>query len=226
MHRVDLGEICAAESSVPYNHHDARLKRVNVMRRQLLIPILIIGLFGCTSSGQDTDGTAPATASSDQQTQGTTASTVTDTLPAVTLQLGQSAGPREVQFNAADGTPLVGTFWPPASVSAPGILLMHWNPGSREDWSTLAGLLQGQGLAAPSGSDSPSYAVFAFDFRGHGDSGGQQDRAGYLEDASAALGLFRTIPGVDANRIVLMGASIGADAAVDACSEGCVGAIS
>lgn len=196
------------------------------MRRQLLILTLIIGLLGCTSSGENTDWIAPATASIDQQTQGTAASSATNTLPAVTLQLEQSAEPQEVHFRAGDDTPLAGTFWPPASENAPGLLLMHWNPGSRDDWSTLAGLLQGQGIAAPSGADSRSYAVFAFDFRGHGDSAGQQDRAGYLEDAKAALALFRAMPGVDPNRIVLIGASIGADAAVDACGEGCIGAIS
>jgi hypothetical protein len=102
---------------------------------------------------------------------------------------------------------------------------MHWNPGSREDWMMLSALLQGA-VVAGSPSDRLSYAVLSFDFRGHGESGGTPDAAGYLEDARAALGVFEDLPGVDPTRIVMIGASIGADAAVDACGVGCIGAIS
>lgn len=90
----------------------------------------------------------------------------------------------------------------------------------------MAGLLQGMAISNPS-SGVGGYAVFAFDFRGHGESGGDgSDRAGYVTDAKAALRFFRTLPGVDKNRIVLIGASIGADAAVDACGDGCIGIVS
>jgi pimeloyl-ACP methyl ester carboxylesterase len=102
---------------------------------------------------------------------------------------------------------------------------MHWNPGSREDWNMLATLLQGAAVSSQQ-ANQQGYAVFAFDFRGHGESGGSADRAGYLMDARAALDRFRTLPGVDPNWIIAIGASIGADAAVDACGEGCVGAVS
>jgi dienelactone hydrolase len=101
---------------------------------------------------------------------------------------------------------------------------MHWNPGTREDWAMLAALLQGMALSDPS-SGSGGFPVFAFDFRGHGESGGSSDNAGYLQDAQAALALMQTLPGVDPNRIVLIGASIGADAAVDVCTETCIGAV-
>jgi dienelactone hydrolase len=94
--------------------------------------------------------------------------------------------------------------------------------GSRkESWQYLPDILQNLG------EGSRAYAVFAFDFRGHGESqGSKDDLPGMVEDARAALSTFRTLAGVDPGRIVLMGASVGADAAVDACSEPCVGAIS
>jgi dienelactone hydrolase len=148
------------------------------------------------------------------------------TLPAPTLIIEQNAGPQKIEYDASDGTSLAGTFWPPAPTAqpAPGIILMHWNPGTRQDWAMLAALLQGMAISNPS-SGGGSYGVFAFDFRGHGESQGSQDDAGYLNDAQSTLALMATIPGVDANRIVMIGASIGADAAVDGCTDSCIGAV-
>lgn len=127
---------------------------------------------------------------------------------------------RDIDFESLDGTPLVGTLYPPMESSAAyGILLLHWMPGERSDWGDLINLLQTE-----SGQD---FYFFAIDFRGHGDSGGDRgDRPGYIDDAQAALELFRTIPLVDPDRIFIIGASIGSDAAADACGEGCIGAIS
>lgn len=127
------------------------------------------------------------------------------------------AQPQRIDFQSTDGTQLVGTYWPATHPSATGIMLMHMMRARKESWQSLPTLLQSQ----------QGYAVFAFDFRGHGESkGSSSDRAGMLEDARAALSTFRALSGVDPERIVLIGASIGADAAVDICGEGCIGAIS
>ncbi len=192
---------------------------------------LLIGCAGRSQTadqpgGQATQETAATDSAVTIPTETTAEPLPTQTLPPVTLPLVEDAEPQRIKFEAADGTLLVGTYWPPRTTPAPGVLLMHWNPGDRTDWSLLAALLQGQALAEPTESARGSYAVFAFDFRAHGESGGSADRSGYLKDAEAALTLLREIPGVNRDRIVLIGASIGADAAVDACSEGCIGAIS
>jgi hypothetical protein len=47
----------------------------------------------------------------------------------------------------------------------------------------------------------------------------------YLMDARAALAVVRGLPGIDPQRIALIGASLGADTAADLCQEGCVGAL-
>ncbi|MBN1429535.1 MAG: alpha/beta fold hydrolase [Anaerolineae bacterium] len=133
--------------------------------------------------------------------------------------------PQPIQFQSADGIQLAGTYWPPAQSPAPGILLMHMMGKTKESWEILPALLQGIGMVHD--GTQPSYAVLAFDFRGHGESSGDAaDRQKMLEDAQAALAYFQSLPGVDPQRIVMIGASVGADAAVDICGQGCIGAIS
>src|SRR5262245_17380011 len=171
---------------------------------------------------------AANTSSNETSTTAYTPTSTGATSQAPVTSSGQSAEPQRIEFKSDDSTDLVGTFWPAPNMQQPatGVLLLHWNPGTRNDWNTLAALLQGMAISNPS-SGRDGYAVFAFDFRGHGESGGSgDDRARYMNDAQAALQLFRTLPGVDKNRIVMIGASIGADAAVDACGEGCIGVIS
>jgi dienelactone hydrolase len=155
--------------------------------------------------------------------------TVTDTQPATEVAptaTTRSFEPQDVQFPSADGTALAATYWPPTHSPAPGIVLMHMMGHDRDSWGILPALLQGAGVADTAGQ-AQSYAVLAFDFRGHGESDGSaSDRAGMLDDAKAALAYIQSMPEVDKSRIVLIGASVGADAAVDACTEGCIGAIS
>jgi len=130
---------------------------------------------------------------------------------------------QRVAFSSEDGTPLVGIYYPPAVGPAPGVLLMHQMGVDKEIWEPLLPALRGQEGAARPGS---GYAVFAFDFPAHGESGGEFSDQAALAAARTALALMRTFEGVDADHIALIGASIGADAAVDECNEGCVGAVS
>jgi pimeloyl-ACP methyl ester carboxylesterase len=119
----------------------------------------------------------------------------------------------------------------------------------KESWVDLALWLQNRAdeTGAPSGYDwfpampaDLSFAVFAIDFRGHGESAEAAgfDPAGFLQDAQAALATGKTLAGVDPARIITIGASIGADASVDACvtldgsnvaadqaNQGCIGAM-
>ncbi|GAB4469967.1 MAG: hypothetical protein Kow00124_05650 [Anaerolineae bacterium] len=139
--------------------------------------------------------------------------------PAKAPAAGPPPEPQRIEFEAEDGTPLVATFYPPAAENAPGLLLMHQAGSSRAVWEPYAPLWQG-GSAVP----GVSFGVLAIDFRGHGESG-SGGFEGVRMDARASLALLRTLPGVDPDRIILIGASIGADAAVDECSEGCIAAV-
>jgi hypothetical protein len=73
-----------------------------------------------------------------------------------------------------------------------------------------------------------SYAVFTFTFRqcGWGEGCQSFEPAGWLQDAQAAVAAARGLEGVAPHLLVTIGASIGSDGAVDACSESCLGAMS
>ena len=150
--------------------------------------------------------------------------------------------PQSVEFEAEDGQVLSGTYYPAAEAAAPCVVLLHWAPGDQTVWALIAPWLQNRvdlaGISAP--SDAPwhdsswfpsvpegtSYAVLTFTFRGC--EGGCQEfaREGWLLDAQAAVEFAKTLPGVDSNRIATVGASIGADGAVNGCAEGCIGVFS
>ncbi|MBN1267113.1 MAG: hypothetical protein JXA25_16605 [Anaerolineales bacterium] len=150
--------------------------------------------------------------------------------------------PQQVPFLAADGYEQVGTYYPGAKNPGPLVFLMHWAPGDQTDWDAIAPWLQNRGMPAPEnvGPEKPwldaswfpdlgennSFGVFAFTFR-HCEGGCSEfDREGWLNDAYGAYEAALTLPGVDPERMVIIGASIGADGAADACLDGCLGALS
>ncbi len=140
--------------------------------------------------------------------------------------------PREVTFEARDGQVLIGTYYPSDESPAPVIVLMHWASGDEQDWSVIARWLQNRGLTAdlksggrpwltpywfPEMPDSLSPAVFTFTFRDCEGGCKRYPSAEWLLDARAAVDAASKLEGVDKNRVVAAGASIGADGAVDGC---------
>ncbi len=158
------------------------------------------------------------------------------------------AGPQRIEFASEDGAALVGMYYPAAINPAPVVVLMHWAGGDKNDWVYvgMASWLQNRGVEVPPPPgampfDTPfpftplpadrSFGVFLFDFRDYGESAPANLPFGqlaplWIADARAAYAKARTLPGVDPALVVGIGASIGADAVVDACGEGCLGAIS
>jgi len=66
------------------------------------------------------------------------------------------------------------------------------------------------------------FAALAFDHRGFGDSDGEPDRfdpAMQLEDWRAAIAFARSLPGIDASRVVTFGSSMGGGNALAAAAE-------
>jgi hypothetical protein len=161
--------------------------------------------------------------------------------------------PTRVEFQAEDGRALVGYYYPSPYPNAPLVVLMHMMGVTQLDWVRL-GLVDwlqnwplggGGGLFAPALQTSlyppmpqgVSFAVFTFDYRGMGENlpempnsmtGSEFDQwiAGWLMDSEAAYEKAKNLPGVDPTRMAGIGASIGADGVVDACGEGCLGALS
>lgn len=150
--------------------------------------------------------------------------------------------PQSVPFPAADGYEQMGMYYPGAKNPGPLVVLMHWAPGDASDWDAIAPWLQNRGLAGPDAPDPSqpwldsswfpemgeenSFGVFTFSFRGCSNGCAEFDRSGWLNDAYGAYEAARVLPGVDPEQIVFIGASIGADGAVNACLEGCQGSMS
>lgn len=153
-----------------------------------------------------------------------------------------------ITFQTEDGLELVGYYYIAMQPNSPVVILMH-QFGSKQAtaWgeSDLIPWLQnypvsGENQPEPTRSAEGKlplmppdlhFNVLTFDFRGHGESGGKvipaitaDAQKGYLLDAKAAYILAAFLPNADPNTIIGIGASIGADAVVDACDRGCAGA--
>ncbi|GAB4485032.1 MAG: hypothetical protein OHK0031_09130 [Anaerolineales bacterium] len=148
-------------------------------------------------------------------------------------------------FQTEDGRTLVGYFYPAAQINRPVIVLMHQNRADQTLWnaedSGFIAWLQNFPVAADAPPATPSargllptlpadltYNVFTFDFRGHGESGGDpaQDFSEFILDARAAYQFAAALPYVNSQKILGIGTSIGADAVVDGCGSLCAGAFS
>ncbi len=148
--------------------------------------------------------------------------------------------PQEVTITTEDGRTLAGLYYPAKVNPAPIVVLMHWAGGDMTDWRSIAPWLQNRadelslktGFARPAFQvDGPwldpswfpallpeaSFGVLIFDYNGFGQSPGSSDPEGFLQDSVAAVKFASTLEGVDPNMIMTVGASIGADGAVDAC---------
>lgn len=150
-------------------------------------------------------------------------------------------GPQGVTFTSADGRTLEGLYYPANTADAPVVVLMHWAPGSMQDWAAIAPWLQnrsdeldGAESWFPPMPAEASFAVLVFNFGNYGISEYGGSWESYVEDALAAVEFAASLNGVDPHRVVTIGASIGADGAVDGCylfndtGEGgsCMGALS
>ena len=123
------------------------------------------------------------------------------------VQRGEAlASSRVVTFRTTDGIELSGRLFGPANASA-GLVLAHMLPADQSSWYALAGHLADGG-----------YRVLTFDFRGYcpggdaGCSGGTKQVEAAPTDLQAAVDFLRSR---GADRIGLIGASMGGTAAID-----------
>ncbi len=113
-----------------------------------------------------------------------------------------------MQFATDDGLVIAATFYAARNRPAPTVLLLHVYGGNKESWQPFAAQLQAAG----------SNAV-AIDLRGHGETGGKMDWTKAPADVSSVLRRLITLPGVDPQRISVVGANIGANLALAGCGE-------
>jgi len=155
--------------------------------------------------------------------------------------------PQFIEFESEDGFVLGGTYYPASVNPAPTIVLMHWAPGDQTEWIEIAFWLQNRGLIGnpipaipwldpswfPDMIADHSFAIFTFTFRNCENGCSNFDPDGWLMDAQAAMRTVHELDGIDPMRVVAIGASIGADGALDGCfwyndqfGNGCLGALS
>lgn len=128
-----------------------------------------------------------------------------------------AAAPQTVSLKTGDGITLLGSLYLPAR-PGPGVILVHMQTRSREDWHALASRLADAGFAA-----------LAIDLRGHGASdppppGGNPREASLATlDLKAARAFLASRSDVVQGRVGVVGASIGANlAALFASGDGSV----
>jgi len=219
--------------------------KIKLMFTCLSLCLIVMGVTSCATKPVQANETsrqispialiAPATPTTTATNQPTQTSTP---LP-ITAQKALPPDPIPVTFNAVDGTELHGYYYPAAVNPAPLVVMMHWAGDDMSAWFEIAVWLQNRGMKNPFPNPGDpqqfrwwdptwfpevpadkSYGVFIFTFRGCSPfkTGCLSfDSAGWLEDAQAAMLAAHEFEGVDPNKIVAIGSSIGADGAVDGC---------
>ncbi len=116
---------------------------------------------------------------------------------------------QRVAFNASDGIPLVG-WWMPASPAKGTVVVLHGYGESKNQSLAYAPFLHAAG-----------YNVLAFDFRAHGESGGDHTTVGIdeVKDVDAAWGWLASRGDVPMGHVALLGLSMGAAAAINAAED-------
>jgi len=110
----------------------------------------------------------------------------------------------DVWLTAADGSRLHAWWLPARQQPAAGTVLhLHGNAANVSNHLPLVAWLPEQG-----------FNVLMLDYRGFGRSEGRPTLDGVVEDAQAALRALRARPGVDADRLIVIGHSLGAATAL------------
>ena len=141
--------------------------------------------------------------------------------------------PIQIDFQTEDGVSLKGNYYPADVNPAPLIVLMHWARGDQSEWTEVAEWLQGRGLLDPAPDYNYSWkssnwfperdltqsmGVFTFNFRECEGGCKAYLPMQWLLDVEGALAIASNLQGVDRERILTAGASIGADGAIYGCS--------
>ena len=111
----------------------------------------------------------------------------------------------EVSFASKDGTRLSGWFIPAIGPARGTVIHFHGNAQNMTahfgfvDWLPAAG-----------------FNLFVFDYRGYGKSAGSPSRRGLYEDSLAVLDYLRSRPGIDHDRLLVLGQSLGGAQAITA----------
>jgi len=119
------------------------------------------------------------------------------------------ASGRAVTFPSSDGVTIAGEYFEASTRPAPAVVLVHMLSKNRSEWRDLPDRIRDAGITA-----------LTIDLRGHGQSSGSaQDLPAMVQDVRAAAQWLATRPGVKADSIAIVGASLGASLALLAAVE-------
>jgi fermentation-respiration switch protein FrsA (DUF1100 family) len=122
-----------------------------------------------------------------------------------TTPLAEGVRAEEVVLPGPDGVELHG-WWLPAQGKAHGTVLhVHGNAANISNHLPLIAWLPAAG-----------FNVLTFDYRGYGRSNGKPSIQGVVDDTRAALAWLRRHPGIDGDRLAVIGQSLGGATAVRA----------
>jgi|WetSurMetagenome_2_1015567.scaffolds.fasta_scaffold11438_5 dienelactone hydrolase len=119
-----------------------------------------------------------------------------------------ASAPQNVSVRTEDGITILGSLYLPGR-PGPGVILLHMQTKSREDWQAVASRLSDAGFAA-----------LAIDLRGHGASDPAPTGSDPLDlsrltlDVKAARAFLASRPDVVQGRVGIAGASVGANLAI------------
>ena len=111
---------------------------------------------------------------------------------------------RDVWFQSTDGVRLHGWFLPADGRAKGTIVFLH---GNAQNISTH--------LGSVAWLPAEGFNVFLFDYRGYGSSEGVPDLDGLHRDSEAALREALRLDGVDPDRVIVFGQSLGGTLAID-----------
>lgn len=123
---------------------------------------------------------------------------------------------QKINLKTSDNTNIAGDYYPVKEQNAPAAVLLHMMPATKESWRDFAEKLNKNGFQA-----------LAIDLRGHGESDGgpngfqkfsDREHQTSIKDVEAAVDFF-TVQGLPLEKIFLIGASIGANLALQFQSE-------
>lgn len=117
--------------------------------------------------------------------------------------------PEDAWFDSADGVRLHG--WYVQHANARGVLLFcHGNAGNLSHRADTVRVMR----------DRAAVSVLVFDYRGYGRSAGRPTESGVLADAAAARQWLARRAGIEPDRVIVFGESIGGAVAIDLAANG------
>lgn len=114
----------------------------------------------------------------------------------------------KINLKTSDNVEIIGDYYPVENKEAPAVILLHMMPATKESWEDFAKKLNLAG-----------FQCLAIDLRGHGESQGgpleyttfsDEQHRSCINDVEVAVNFFVS-KNVSMNKILLMGASIGAN---------------